>query len=201
MVGFLLYSSNSTEKMYTGLKGNVRSVDIIKIDGARWVLGMTDYGEVILCNDARERWQFNIENAPFRSMAMLSDNKIAAMTSDGLVVVMEFSGARNPRMNVLGTIRIGPGVWKGICTIGKNLLVAMNDNSLVWINAQLMAIKDIIDLNPGLQIRQERMKHRLSHQMEIQEDSPTTKSICDKVKFLCSHTSFSPVMLRTEIAT
>ena len=146
----LLYSSNSTEKMYTGLKGNVRSVDIIKIDGARWVLGMTDYGEVILCNDARERWQFNIENAPFRSMAMLSDNKIAAMTSDGLVVVMEFSGARNPRMNVLGSIRIGPGVWKGICTIGKDLLVAMNDNSLVWINAKLMAIKDIIDLNPGL---------------------------------------------------
>ena len=37
--------------------------------------------------------------------------------------------------------------------------------------------------------------------MEIQKDSPTTQFICDKVKFLGGHTSFSPVVLWTEIAT
>ena len=37
--------------------------------------------------------------------------------------------------------------------------------------------------------------------MEIQKDSPTTQFIRDKVKFLGGHTPFSPVMLRTEIAT
>ena len=128
----------------------MRCVDLIKIDGARWVLGMTDYGEIILCNDAGELRYFTVENVPFRSMAMLSNNRMAAMTSDGMVVVLEFSGARIPQMKVEGTIRLGTGVWKDVCFIGKDMLVATSNKSLTWINTRLMAIKDIVSLESGL---------------------------------------------------
>ncbi len=146
----LLYSSNSTEKLNTALKGNVRCVDIIKIDGTRWILGLTDYGEVILCNDAGVIRYFTVDNVPFRSMAMLTNGRMAAMTSDGMVAVLEFSGARIPQMKVTGMIRLGTGVWKDICAIGKDMLVATSNKSLTWINARLMAIKDIVSLESGL---------------------------------------------------
>ena len=147
----LLYSSNSIEQVNTTLKGNVRSIEIINIDGAKWTLGITDYGEIILCNDARQHHLFNVENAAFRGMSMMSDNHCAAITSDGQVVVMEFRGARNPQMKVLGTIRLGSGVWRDICYIGKNILVVMSDRSLVWVNGQSMGVKTVSKLNTGLQ--------------------------------------------------
>ena len=146
----LLYSSNSSEKLNTELKGNVRNVEIINIDGTRWILGVTDYGEVILYNDAREHHQFNVDNAPFRGVAMLSANRYAALTSDGKVVVMEFSGARNPQMKVVGVIKLGAGVWKGICAMGKNILAVMSNNSLVWLDGRSMGVKAVNKLEPRL---------------------------------------------------
>ena len=147
----LLYSSNSIDKINTELKGNVRSIDIISIDGARWVLGVTDYGEVVLCNDAREHRQFYVEESPFRGMTMISSNRCAAITSDGKVVVMEFSGARNPQMKVVGIIRLGAGVWRDICNLGKDIVVVMSDRSLVWVNALSMGVKAVTKLEIGLQ--------------------------------------------------
>ncbi len=146
----LLYSSNSSEKLNTELKGNVRSVEIINIDGARWILGVTDYGEVILYNDAREHRQFNIENAPFRGVAMLSKNRYAALTSDGKVMIMEFRGARSPQMDLVGVIKLGTGVWKNISSMGKNIIAVMSNNSLVWLDGKSMGVKAVNKLEPRL---------------------------------------------------
>lgn len=146
----LLYSSNSSEKLNTDLKGNVRSVEMINIDGARWILGVTDYGEIILYNDAREHRQFSIDNAPFRGVAMLNAKQYAALTSDGKVMIMEFSGARNPQMNLVGVIKLGSGVWKSICSMGKNIIAVMSNNSLVWLDGRSMGVKAVNKLEPRL---------------------------------------------------
>ena len=146
----LLYSSNSIDKINTELKGSVRSIDIINIGGARWVLSVTDYGEVALCNNAREHHRFYVEDAPFRGMTMISSNRCAAITSNGKVIVMEFSGAHNPQMKVVGMIRLGAGVWRDICYIGKGLVVVMSDRSLVWVNGESMGVKAVTKLETGL---------------------------------------------------
>ena len=159
----LLYSSNSLENLNATLKGNVRRVEIIKIDGTRWTLGVTDYGEITLYNDAREHRKFNIDDADFRALAMLTDNRCAAMTSDGRIVVMEFSNARNPQMKILGDTRLRSGVWKDMCTIGNGTVAILSENSLMWFNTKTMSINAFSLLDNGLRTLGKESENGIIH--------------------------------------
>lgn len=147
----MLKSSSSMERVSNMLRGSVRIIEIIKIDNRHWTLCITDYGEVCLYNDALEHKLFTIDDAPFRGIARLQGNTIAVITSDGRIMTMEFTDGKSPQMKRLKETVLGKGLWKNIdCTADKHTLVAMNDNSLVWLDSQTLAIKRVTPLSPGL---------------------------------------------------
>lgn len=146
----LLYSSSSIERLNTPLKGNVRDVEMMKIDGAIWTLGITDYGEIILYNNAGEYRKFDIDNAPFRDMALLSPYSCLVLTSYGRVLALEFADAKSPKMRVVGDTQLGPGLWKKMCAVDKGMFAVISDDRLVWLNGKAMSVKAEHQLASGL---------------------------------------------------
>lgn len=159
-----LKSSNSMERVSNMFRGSVRIIEVIKIDNLHWTLCITDYGEICLFNDALEHRLFNIDSAPFRSITRLKGNKCAAITSDGRIITMEFTDGKNPQMKLLKETRLTDGLWKVIsCTDDKSTLVAMNDNSLVWLDSSTLTVKKVTPLSKGLSTMGYDRKSKLFH--------------------------------------
>lgn len=160
----MLMSSSSMEHVSNMLRGSVRIVEVIKIDNLHWTLCITDYGEICLFNDALEHRLFTIDSAPFRSIARLKGNVCAVITSDGRLITMEFTDGKKPQMKLLKETHLTNGLWKAIsCTDDKSTLVAMNDNSLVWLDSKSLAIKKVTPLSQGLSTMGYDRKHKQFH--------------------------------------
>lgn len=146
----VLLSSNTIESMASSLKGNVRRIEMARIDGKVWPLGVTDYGEVFLYNERKESRLFHVSNAPMRSMCMVSDDLCATVTSDGRVMLMQFSDGTDPKMRIAKDIRLDKGLWKNICLFDHETLALLSNSSLIWLDAKSLSVKGEVALHSGL---------------------------------------------------
>lgn len=115
------------------VKGNVRFIKVVRIDGVKVTMAVTDYGEILFINP-QDVALYQVPQFDIRDVAM-SGSTFYALTSDGIIVRAKTDGALEGAGNVdIDDIAHLPAdKWRHIMqTADGKQLVAIADNHIVW---------------------------------------------------------------------
>lgn len=137
----LLFSSNNIERINDILKGSVRALHIVNIDGGKWTLGVTDCGEWLCYNTKKEHLYFISQGHIYRDMTIIDDRYCAALTADGKVTLVDYSKSVKESPDEINEIQLPDGLWNNILTTNDpNTLIAISDKEIIWLNSKTLAI-------------------------------------------------------------
>lgn len=137
----LLFSSNNLERINDVLKGSVRALHIVNIDGGKWTLGVTDCGEWLCYNTKKEHLYFISHDHIYRDMTIIDDKYCAVLTADGKVTLVDYSKTVKDSPDEVKEIQLPSGLWSNILnTNDPNTLIAISNNEVIWLNSKTLAI-------------------------------------------------------------
>ena len=131
----LLYSSNNIERISGIIKGSVRAIDMAEIEGQRWAMGITDYGEMFCYNEQGKHLVFANNTYIYRDMTIIDGKYCAAITAEGTVSLIDYSKTVSSAPYEEKSVKLPKGQWRKIITVKEhNALLCLSDKQAVWID-------------------------------------------------------------------
>lgn len=137
----VLYSSGNLERINSVAKGNVRSIRLVDIHGARWALGVTDIGELFCYNAKGVHKLFTTGNLVYRDMDVINDKDFATLTYNGQINIFGYSNMDKSMPEIKLATEMKGGQWRKIRKLkDQNTLLALSDKKVVWLDATSLDI-------------------------------------------------------------
>lgn len=126
----------ASEKFIGITKGDIRCMRVVTVDGARYAIGASDYGELLYIDSINQPYFLHPSVRFYRDMTLASGNNYAVISADGIVSLIDYQAEITQHRLVSRDITLPEGNWSHItASPDKTMLVAISQNMVVWLNS------------------------------------------------------------------
>lgn len=128
--------SVSTNDFLGVTKGDIRSMGVVTVEGKRYAIGASDYGELIYIDSLNQPFFLHPSVHFYRDLTLASGHNYAALSADGEVSLIDYYTEITQHRIVSRETTLPNGTWRHIvASPDKTMLVALSDNMVVWLSS------------------------------------------------------------------
>lgn len=137
----VLFSSGNLERINSLLKGNVRAIRMVDINGGRWAIGVSDIGEIFCYNSKREHRFFTTGNINFRDMDIIDGEGFITITYDGQINTFGYASMDTTMPEERLATELPGTQWRKIRKLkNQDAVIALSDTKVVWLDTKTLSV-------------------------------------------------------------
>lgn len=126
----------ASERFLSITKGDIRCMKVVTVEGARYAIGASDYGELLYIDSVNQPYFLHPSVRYYRDMAISSDDNYAVITADGIVSLINYQAEITQHRFISREAFLPEGTWSHIvASPDKTMLIALSQNMIVWLSS------------------------------------------------------------------
>lgn len=126
----------SSSRLAGVTKGDIRCMEVVTVNGARYAIGTSDYGEIIYVDSLNQPFYIHPSIRYYRDMALTSNHHYATITADGIVSLIDYNAEIIQHRVVPQETTLPDGIWSHIVTSpDETMLIALSQDKVVWLSS------------------------------------------------------------------